>query len=148
MRDCGRCWSSNFGTGLFWMTPCPRPPWLVPARSRNVRPSRQHHIDGVSTRMNRPASSSGSVSRLTAKILEIGPFPPPRAGWAVRIEYVKERIERMGHTCSVLNIGVNRKIPSDRYITVRNGLDYVIKVVWYTIRGWVTTHLRFLRIAG
>jgi glycosyltransferase involved in cell wall biosynthesis len=75
-------------------------------------------------------------SHRRAKILEIGPFPPPRAGWAVRIDFVKERIERMGHTCKVLNIGINRKIHSSRYISVRNGFDYVGKVLWHSMRGY------------
>ena len=71
-----------------------------------------------------------------AKILEIGPYPPPRAGWALRIQFVRQRIEGMGHRCPVLNIGKNRKIPDSQYTTVRNALDYVMKVTWYSLRGY------------
>ena len=78
--------------------------------------------------------------RRKARILEIGPFPPPRAGWAVRIEFVKGHIESMGHICSALNIGESRKIRDDRYITVHNGWDYLLKVVRHSFKGF-TLHV-------
>jgi glycosyltransferase involved in cell wall biosynthesis len=74
------------------------------------------------------------------KVLEIGPYPPPRAGWAIRIEFVRRRIEQMGHVCQALNIGKSRREPSDEYITVNSGLDYLAKVLWYSARGY-TIHM-------
>ena len=75
-----------------------------------------------------------------AKILEVGPYPPPRAGWSIRIGFVRERLEEMGHDCQALNLGKNRKIPDPRYITVNNGLDYLLKAFRYAARGY-TMHM-------
>lgn len=75
-----------------------------------------------------------------AKVLEVGPYPPPMAGWSIRIRFVKEKLEAMGHDCKVLNLGKNRKIPSKDYITVRHGVDYVFKTCWYAARGY-TIHM-------
>ena len=62
------------------------------------------------------------------KILQISSYPPPRAGWAVRVEFLKRQLEAEGHECVVLNIGTSRHIPSDEYETVLGGGDYVRKV--------------------
>jgi glycosyltransferase involved in cell wall biosynthesis len=72
-----------------------------------------------------------------AKILEISSFPPPRAGWGVRVEYLKKHLESLGHECVVLNIGSNRTTPSRDYETVMSGLDYVKKLVRFSRRGFV-----------
>jgi hypothetical protein len=57
-------------------------------------------------------------SRPPARILEITSYPPPRAGWGIRVEYLKHRLEAEGHTCTVLNLGTSRTIPSPEYETV------------------------------
>jgi len=75
-----------------------------------------------------------------AKILEVGPYPPPRAGWSIRIGFVRERLEEMGHDSQALNLGKNRKIPDPRYITVNSGLDYLLKAFRYAARGY-TMHM-------
>ncbi len=75
-----------------------------------------------------------------AKILEVGPYPPPRAGWSIRIGFVRERLEEMGHDSQALNLGKNRKIPDSRYITVNSGLDYLLKTFRYAARGY-TMHM-------
>ena len=74
-----------------------------------------------------------------SRILEITSYPPPRAGWGVRVQYVKEQLETMGHTCVVLNTGKSRKIKSDEYETVESGLDYVRKVIRFS-RNRYTVH--------
>lgn len=72
-----------------------------------------------------------------AKILEISSYPPPRAGWGVRVEFVKKDLERRGHICEVLNIAPeSRKIPSDDYLTARNGLDYIWKIFVRVLRRY------------
>jgi glycosyltransferase involved in cell wall biosynthesis len=77
-----------------------------------------------------------------SRILEITSYPPPRAGWGVRVQYVKEQLESMGHTCVVLNTGKSRKIKSDEYETVENGVDYVRKVIRFSRdRYMVHTHV-------
>jgi glycosyltransferase involved in cell wall biosynthesis len=73
----------------------------------------------------------------TARILQISSYPPPRAGWGVRVEFLKKYLEACGHECVVLNIGTNRTTPSDDYETVMSGFDYVRKLVRFSQRGFV-----------
>jgi glycosyltransferase involved in cell wall biosynthesis len=72
-----------------------------------------------------------------ARILEVTSYPPPRAGWGIRVEFLKKRLERDGHECVVLNIGTSRRIPSPEYETVLSGFDFVRKVWRYSRRGFV-----------
>lgn len=76
---------------------------------------------------------------MPAKILEVTSYPPPRAGWGIRVEYVKRRLERDGHSCVVINIGNSRTIPSSEYETVLGGADFVRKV-WRFCRSGYTVH--------
>ncbi len=76
----------------------------------------------------------------SAKILEVGPYPPPLAGWAIRIKFVRDELVRMGCVCDVLNIGKGRRVASDEYIPVYSGFDYARKVIRYAARGY-TFHL-------
>jgi len=71
------------------------------------------------------------------KILQITSYPPPRAGWGVRVEFLKKRLEAEDHVCTVLNIGRSRTIPSPEYETVMGGLDYLVKVWRFSRRGFV-----------
>jgi glycosyltransferase involved in cell wall biosynthesis len=71
-----------------------------------------------------------------ARILEVTSYPPPRAGWGIRVEFIKKRLEAEGHCCVVLNIGTSRAIPSPEYETVLGGLDFVKKVWRYARRGF------------
>ena len=70
------------------------------------------------------------------RILQISSYPPPRAGWGIRVQYLKQELERAGHECVVLNIGSSRRIPSPEYETVLHGLDYVRKVWRFSRRGF------------
>ena len=79
------------------------------------------------------------MTRKRSRILEVTSYPPPRAGWGVRVEFLKRRLEREGHECQVLNIGTSRRIPSPEYETVMNGWDFVRKVFRYAWRGY-TVH--------
>ena len=72
-----------------------------------------------------------------ARILEVTSYPPPRAGWGIRVEFLKKRLERDGHQCVVLNIGTSRMIPSTEYETVLGGSDFVSKVWRFARRGFV-----------
>jgi glycosyltransferase involved in cell wall biosynthesis len=74
------------------------------------------------------------------KILEITSYPPPRAGWGVRVEHVRHQLEAMGHECQVLNTGKSRHMKSDEFVGVRHGLDYCVKVVKFSLRGF-TVHM-------
>jgi len=84
-----------------------------------------------------PSIDAPSAPPRRAKILEVTSYPPPRSGWAVRVEYLKQRLEREGHSCVVINTGTSRTIPSTEYETVLSGLDYVRKVWQFCRQGYV-----------
>jgi glycosyltransferase involved in cell wall biosynthesis len=71
------------------------------------------------------------------RILEVTSYPPPRAGWGIRVEFLKKALEIEGHRCVVLNIGTSRRIPSDDYETVLSASDFVRKVWRYSRQGFV-----------
>ena len=71
------------------------------------------------------------------RILQITSYPPPRAGWGVRVQFLKRHLEDQGHECVVLNIGSSRAVPSDEYETVLGPADYVRKVWRFSRRGFV-----------
>ncbi|MDA3917555.1 MAG: glycosyltransferase [Deltaproteobacteria bacterium] len=70
------------------------------------------------------------------KFLEIGPYPPPNSGWSVRIKFLKTAFISKGHDCRVLNLGKYRKIKSSEYIDVQNGLDYLLKLILFRLKGY------------
>lgn len=71
------------------------------------------------------------------RILEITSYPPPRAGWGMRVYFLKRHLEAHGHCCVVLNIGTSRRIPSPEYETVLGGRDYLRKVWRFSRQGYV-----------
>ena len=84
-----------------------------------------------------------------AKILEITSYPPPHAGWGVRVAFVRRHLEASGHHCSVLNTGKSRKIRSKDYLDVQNGIDYLRKVICHARNGYlIHTHLNGDSIKG
>lgn len=88
-----------------------------------------------------PGSAATSVRRgapaVAARILEVATYPPPRSGWAVRIEFLKKRLEQEGHQCVVLNLGSSRLIPSPEYETIQGGKDLLRKLWRFSSRGFV-----------
>lgn len=70
------------------------------------------------------------------KILQIGNYPPPECGWAVQTKLLAEEIRRRGHICEVLNINESRRIKSPEYVDVQNGLDYIVKLFRFALRGY------------
>jgi glycosyltransferase involved in cell wall biosynthesis len=78
-----------------------------------------------------------SAAKAPARILEVTSYPPPRAGWSVRVEFLKERLQHEGHQCVVLNIGLSRAIPSDQYETVTGAGDFLRKLWRYCRRDFV-----------
>ena len=85
------------------------------------------------------APDSSVAPLIPAKVLEICTYPPPRAGWSMRVELVKKQLEREGHSCVVLNTGRNRRVPSPLYETVLNPWDFARKV-WRFSRAGYTVH--------
>jgi glycosyltransferase involved in cell wall biosynthesis len=89
----------------------------------------------------RHPTARGTPAPRPARILEVTSYPPPRAGWGIRVEFVKKWLEREGHECVVLNTGTSRRIPSPEYETVLGGVDFVRKVWRYARRQYlVHTH--------
>ena len=86
-------------------------------------------------------ATSPRLASVSAQVLEIGAHPPPRGGWSIRIEMLKNHLNAQGHHCVVLNIGRSRTIPSDQYETVVGPWDFVSKVRKYARMGFVAhTH--------
>lgn len=79
------------------------------------------------------------------KILEIGPIPPPRAGWGVRIEYVMTALREKGFQCAALDLGLHRlerKGTDSQIHGVRGSLDYAVQVPLHLARGYrIHNHL-------
>ncbi len=71
------------------------------------------------------------------KVLEISSYPPPRAGWGVRVQFVKKGLEALGHECQVLNIGKSRKMKSPEFVGVESGWDYTKKVFNFCRKGYL-----------
>jgi len=71
------------------------------------------------------------------KVLEISSYPPPRAGWGMRIYFLKQEMEKQGHICEVLNTGKGRFLTDRDFIPVFSGLDYVKKVLKYRMKGYL-----------
>ena len=104
---------------------------------------REHYLSETSAlaRPNERARTDALAAVATpAKILEITSYPPPRAGWGVRVEFLKKHLHAAGHECVVLNIGRSRMIPSTEYETVLSSLDYVRKV-WRFYRAGFRAHV-------
>jgi glycosyltransferase involved in cell wall biosynthesis len=55
----------------------------------------------------------------------------------MRLWVVRRGLEDAGHICVPLNIGINRKIRSSEYECVRNGWEYLSKLIRYSRRGYV-----------
>jgi len=82
-------------------------------------------------------SGGAAVRGAKASVLEVTSYPPPRAGWGIRVEYLKKRLEQDGHDCVVLNTGTSRRIPSPEYETVMSGTDLARKIWRYARRGYL-----------
>ena len=71
------------------------------------------------------------------KVLQISSYPPPRAGWGMRIYFLKQTMERQGQVCEVLNIGKGRFLKDRDFVPVFGALDYTLKVLRFRIRGFL-----------
>ena len=77
------------------------------------------------------------MNRKPIKVLEISSYPPPRAGWGMRIYFLKQEMEKQGHVCQVLNVGKGRFLTGRDFIPVFSGFDYVKKVFRYRLKGYL-----------
>jgi len=74
--------------------------------------------------------------RPTARILQIGNYPPPICGWAIHTQSVQHALMERGADCRVLDIGPGRRLHKPNCIPVRNGIDYILKLLTYRFRGF------------
>lgn len=72
----------------------------------------------------------------SAKILQIGNYPPPVCGWSIQTKLLIEELRRRGNVCEILNLNENRKKKSSEYIDVQHGFDYLYKLVLFALRGY------------
>ena len=70
------------------------------------------------------------------KFFEIGPYPPPNSGWSGRIKFLKNSFISKGHNCRILNLGKFRKVKNRRYMDVQNGLDYILKLIFFRLKSY------------
>src|SRR5690606_15457162 len=69
--------------------------------------------------------------------------------WAIRVEFVKKRLDADGHRCVVLNIGPSRHVPSTEYECIAGPADLMRKVWRYSRKGFtVHTHANGDAIKG
>lgn len=87
--------------------------------------------------------------RPACKVLEISNYPPPECGWARQTRLLTEELARRGAICEVMNINESRKVKSQHYVDVQNGLDYVLKVLGFALRGYhLHTHVNAESVKG
>ena len=87
--------------------------------------------------------------RAASKILEISNYPPPECGWARQTKLLTEELAKRGAVCEVMNINESRKIRSPEYVDVQNGVDYLVKVLGFALRGYrLHTHVNAESVKG
>ena len=57
-------------------------------------------------------------------------------GWAMQLKLVMEELRRRGHACEILKINEGRQVKSPEYVDVQGGLDYLIKIWKFALRGY------------
>ncbi|QGJ69199.1 Glycosyltransferase [Planctomycetales bacterium 10988] len=75
-----------------------------------------------------------------SKILEVGPIPPPYAGWGVRIQYVLEGLRQRQISCAAIDLGAGRKSARQGTETVESVWAYATKIVRYLWQGYRLHH--------
>ena len=69
------------------------------------------------------------------KVLLVGPFPPPYGGVSVHVLTLQCLLRKSGIPCRVLNISRGAP-PSDRYLSIRGPLHFILELSRYSLRGW------------
>ena len=88
------------------------------------------------------AQAKSTVAPRYTKILEIGPIPPPYAGWGVRIGYLLEEMRNRDIEVAALDLGPHRKVKRSHCDQIPSGFAYARKVVRYLRQGYrIHTHL-------
>lgn len=72
----------------------------------------------------------------TARILQIGNYPPPLCGWSMHTQSIHRALEACGAVARVMDIGPGRRLHKPGSIPVRNAFDFLNKLVTYRLRGF------------
>jgi len=80
------------------------------------------------------------MDKQQVKVLHITSYPPPRAGWGMRVYFLKQDMEKNGDICDVLNIGKGRFLTDRDFVPVLGSLDYVKKVLRFRLKGYLIHH--------
>lgn len=80
------------------------------------------------------------MSEKPTKVLHITSYPPPRAGWGMRVYFLKQEMEKNGDICEVLNIGKGRFLTDRDFHPVLSSFDYVKKVLKFRLKGFLIHH--------
>ncbi len=75
-----------------------------------------------------------------AKVLHITSYPPPRAGWGMRVYFLKKQMDAAGDDCQVLNIGKGRFLEGHDFVPVLGSFDYMRKVLAFRLKGFLIHH--------
>lgn len=70
------------------------------------------------------------------KMMIIGCYPPPFGGQSVHIKELHTFLKNQGIDAKVLNIGIGRKTPGRDYFTVRNPFDFIMKLIFFSLKGF------------
>lgn len=76
------------------------------------------------------------IRRPTARLLQIGNFPPPVCGWSIHTQLVDRELTARGADSRVMDIGPGRRIPGRGCETVLGVFDYAKKIIRYRCRGF------------
>ena len=69
------------------------------------------------------------------KLLLVGPYPPPHGGVSVHVAGLKDRADRAGVPCRVLN--TERSAPnSKKYVRNRTAAGFIASLARYSFSGW------------
>lgn len=63
------------------------------------------------------------------KICLVGDYPPPYGGASAEVEGLSEYLRQNGQDCRIINIGENRRVPGEQYLSVQGYLDFVRKML-------------------
>jgi len=81
-----------------------------------------------------------SPAQKPVKVLHITSYPPPRAGWGMRVYFLKKQMEAEGDDCQVLNIGKGRLLGGHDFVPVLGSFDYIRKVLAFRLKGFLIHH--------
>ncbi|MBI3406098.1 MAG: glycosyltransferase [Acidobacteria bacterium] len=76
------------------------------------------------------------IRRPSARILQIGNYPPPVCGWSIHTQLVERELAGRGADSRVMDIGPARRIAGRGCIPTYSGLDYFAKLLLYRARSF------------